>query len=310
MQVSGLLFAIGWALSCVGLTPLVIFMTRIKPDDAGYLVIPLPFGLVAMLLAVPPTATRVIAALCVGVFAAQTALSIFLLLELIDFPSEVGTTQRMECFGVYLPILVVCALTAIALAPALLPSRWCACIKGRCFRGFFFLHPRLKLRRLWLAMRFFLLGIGAVLAVPQAVLAGLKSQCARRGNDPKDCALADDWGLVITANSRSSDNSPLIEGLALFVPAACAFLLCALVTTAANRGRFLRRLGQIGKVGDEQQQAASVAALVGGSRPGKVLELGARRFRTLPLDAIAEADLLTNKDTGLHGKTANAELGR
>ena len=307
---SGLLFAIGWALTCIGLTPLVVFMTRIKPDDAGYLVIPLPFGLVAMLLAVPPTATRVIYALCLGTFAAQTALSVFLLLELIDFPDEVGTTQRMELFGVYLPILVVCALTAVALAPALLPSRWCACLKGRCLRGSFFLQPRLKLRRLWLAMRFFLLGIGAVLAVPQAVLAGLKTQCARRGNDPKDCALADDWGLVITTNSRSSDNTPLIEGLALFVPAACAFLLCALVTTAANRGRFLRRLGQIGKAGDEQQQAASVAALVGGSRPGKVLELGARRFRTLPLDAIAEGDLLTNEDTGLHAKTAHAELGR
>ena len=56
--------------------------------------------------------------------------------------------------------------------------------------------------------------------------------------------------------------------------------------------------------------ASTPAALVGGSRPGKVLEMGARRFRTLPLDAIAEADLLTNEDTGLHAKTAPAELGR
>ena len=40
-----------------------------------------------------------------------------------------------------------------------------------------------------------------------------------------------------------------------------------------------------------------------------MLELGASRFRTLPLDAIAEADLLTNQDTGLHAKTAHAKLG-
>ncbi len=101
----------------------------------------------------------------------------------------------------------------------------------------------------------------------------------------------------------------MVFALAFFVPAGVVFLVCALVITPANRGRFLRRLGQIGKAGDEQQQAAAVAALVGGSRPGQVLELGASRFRTLPLDAIAEADLLTNQDTGLHAKTAHAKLG-
>ena len=56
LKVSGALFAGGWALFVVGLTPLVVVLLRGKPDDAGLLVPLLPVGLIAMLLAVPPTA--------------------------------------------------------------------------------------------------------------------------------------------------------------------------------------------------------------------------------------------------------------
>ena len=107
--------------------------------------------------------------------------------------------------------------------------------------------PRAKLQRLWLAMRFFLFGVGATFAAPQALLAGLKAQCARRGNFGNGCVLSDDYdGLVPLWGWKSmvtADYSTLITGLALFVPAGVVFLVCALVVTRANRGRFLRCLG-------------------------------------------------------------------
>ena len=287
IQVSGLLVSVGWALAVVGATPLVVVTLRGKPDDAGLLVVLLPFGLVLMLLAVPPTAVRAIAGLCVGFFCVQCALVVAFWTELTELNDveRPGALWRMEVHGWHVPMLVVCALSAAALVPTLAAGRRCARIA---------MPPRLKLRRLWLALRFFLLGVGAVFVTTPSVHESL----AEEG------AFVDGlYGNDLAYSSAS------LNALASFVPAGIAFLVCALVATAANRGRVLRRLGELGKAGGEQQQAAAVAALVGGSNPIKVLAMGADRFRTLPLDAIAEADLLTNQDTGLHQKTTLAELG-
>ena len=287
IQVSGLLVSIGWALAVVGATPLIVVTLRGKPDDAGLLVVLLPFGLILMLLAVPPTAARAITGLCIGFFCVLSALAIVFWVELTELNDveTPGALWSMEVYGWHVPMLVVCALSAAALVPTLAAGRRCARIA---------MPPRLKLRRLWLALRFFLLGVGAVFVTTPTVHESLT----------EEGAFVDAIWAVDMAYYPATLNA-----LASFVPAGIAFLVCALIATAANRGRVLRRLGELGKAGGEQQQAAAVAALVGGSNPTNVLAIGAGRFRTLPLDAIAEADLRTNQDTGLHQKTTHNELG-
>ena len=49
---------------------------------------------------------------------------------------------------------------------------------------------------------------------------------------------------------------------------------------------------------------------IAGSRGvGQALELGRSSFRALPWDQLQESDLLSNNDTGLHGRTVKARLG-
>uniref|UniRef100_A0A7S4EW07 TIR domain-containing protein n=1 Tax=Chrysotila carterae TaxID=13221 RepID=A0A7S4EW07_CHRCT len=59
----------------------------------------------------------------------------------------------------------------------------------------------------------------------------------------------------------------------------------------------------------EAQQAAAVAALIGGIDASQALTLARRCFRALPFDELREADLLSNSDTGLHSRTVAVQLG-
>ena len=58
-----------------------------------------------------------------------------------------------------------------------------------------------------------------------------------------------------------------------------------------------------------EQEAAAIAALIGGRSPMRALELAAARFRVLPLKSLTAADLSTNEDTGLFPRTELAPLG-
>ena len=64
-------------------------------------------------------------------------------------------------------------------------------------------------------------------------------------------------------------------------------LLTSAVSTPRNRGRAHRWLIGLAKRGDHQQEAATIAALVSGSRASDVLSEGAERFRAIRLDAIS-----------------------
>ena len=88
-------------------------------------------------------------------------------------------------------------------------------------------------------------------------------------------------------------------------------LLTALVSTHANRGRIIRWLGSLGKSGPAEQQAASVASLLGDSSVGEALAEATKRFHSLPLSKLTREALMNNEpDPSLHALTVPATLGK
>ena len=91
--------------------------------------------------------------------------------------------------------------------------------------------------------------------------------------------------------------------------AGVVMLICGAASNSWLRGRFHRFLGSLGHSDSEEQQAATVAALIGGVDAATALERAARTFRALPLSAVREEDLTNNNDTGMHARTMEAKLG-
>ena len=164
------------------------------------------------------------------------------------------------------------SLSALGLAPALLPE---------CLFPRFAMTSRRSLRRVWLTTRFGMGMLGvACLLPPLSIMATL------------DPVFISDY--------------PAFQGIMAY---SVGFLLYAVTMTPAVRGRVHRRLGALGANGDEQQQAAAIAALVGGAAPEKALQAARAHFRVLPLNQLAESDLASSADTGLHERTQHARLG-
>ena len=96
---------------------------------------------------------------------------------------------------------------------------------------------------------------------------------------------------------------------------SAASLLCAALATTRNRGRIHRRLGRLGGRGTEAEDAAAVAALVGGSAPDAALERASKLLRCLPASRLLAADfddsLTTAPPAGptLHARTEPAAMG-
>lgn len=138
--------------------------------------------------------------------------------------------------------------------------------------------PRPALRRLWLVLRLSCLVVGTTYVGFMAV---------------KGRLLEDIGGL-----------------------SACVVLVAGSgLMTRANRGRITRVLGKLGGRGGEQEEAAAIAALVGGAQPGLVLARAAKVFRALPASQLHAADLADNRQSEevqgltLHERTIEAELG-
>ena len=99
---------------------------------------------------------------------------------------------------------------------------------------------------------------------------------------------------------------PAVPNLKIFLYAALA--------TPRNRGRAHRWLGRLGGRGTEAEEAAAVAALVGGSEPDAALERAVRLLRCLPASRRRAADLADNMAAPpagppLHALTEPAEMG-
>ena len=171
--------------------------------------------------------------------------------------------------------------TAAALAPTLR------------FRGKRVMQPRTALRWLWIVTRLYYLGEGMLIA-------GLN--------------IADYFkGYIVPDTWYYSANSLLIARLAYSVTA----LLVAALATPRNRGRVRRLLGRLGGRGTEAEEAAAVAALVGGNAPAAALERAARLLRCLPASRLHAADLANGMTAAppaagptLHARTVPAAMGQ
>ena len=100
------------------------------------------------------------------------------------------------------------------------------------------------------------------------------------------------WGANATPTFRHDDfkTGYLFSSISNF--------LLAVVPTPANRGRFLRRLGELVNKGEnektQEQQAAVIAALLGTQDAGTTLASASDHFRSLPLDSLTREELVHN----------------
>lgn len=274
VRVSFTLFQVGLlGLSITG-PPFVLgsFMINLNSIIGGgtWFLILVPFSISAMLLSVFPIDAAAIR-FC-GVF-------FFLSFILLGFLNVLGVVGGLST-GVPWFITVVSLLATASFIPPIVllsPVILCSC----CCAPSIAWSPRGSLRRVWLSIRVWSVGLGLsnLLHIPGSVAL-----------DPNVFANYPDetWGLMFFC---------------------IGFLVCAMISTPANRGRVHRWLGSFGGKGSEQQQAAAIAALVGRAHPDKILAQAEAHFRVLPLDLLNESDLTDNSDTGVFQRTQPAKLG-
>ena len=289
VRVSGGLVQIGWTLICL---PTIVFVNigrwaQLDPPHGGHLPLTLcgwPIGLFCLLLALFPIDAMAVRVSCYLVFGIVATVGT--MLGLMFIASEDGSVTKRECEGddssesgcrvAWIIILCVLSMFAgllIALAPTLLlPS--CSPKYAK--------PPRAALRRVWQVMRVFLVIFG----VPCTFIGTLNT---------------------LTAEADSHMAESLFPKWMMLFGFTC--LLTSAFSTRRNRGRAHRWLIGLAKRGDHQQEAATIAALVSGSRASDVLAEGAKRFRALRLDAISANDLSSNSDTQMFNRTEPAKLG-
>ena len=205
------------------------------------------------------------------------------LLTLALFPTD-ARAIRVVCagffivsavFGAFLPVAILAGnrsaalglpISALAFAAAAVLAPTLRC-------GDRAMQPRPALRRIWAAGRLFFLGNGVFLA----------------GHSIADFVqgvnLYDNWARATLSVTQ---------------------ILCATLFTPRNRGRIHRRLGRLGGRGTEAEEAAAVAALVGGSNADATLERAVKLLRCLPASRLHAADLADSTAASLAGPTLHA----
>ena len=230
----------------------------------------IPFSFTLMLLSILPTDASAIRA--AGYFFFSTMVLLFFV-NLFSLRSSLARGDPFTMGITFLGMMLTTSVAGSLLTP-LLPCIWC--YPKRAW------SPRASLLRVWLVMRlaFFAFGLfNGISPIGGAIVAGARF-------------LTDYLGM----------------GLGTLVY-SFSFILCSLVSTPANRGRVHRFLGSLGAKGSQQQQAASIAALVGGVNANIALANAEKRFTILPLGSLTQADLTSSMDTGLNKRTKHAQLG-
>ena len=170
--------------------------------------------------------------------------------------------------------VALCGAITAFLAPAVF-----SCRGGRCCAADSSMPPRRQLRRLWVAVRCWLF----FTAISLLYDAPFEEPCKRE--DP--------------------------SSLGFTVAAVCA-LFATVSLTPANRGRVHRWLGSLGSDASKQQEAAAVAALLGGSgrTAASALRLAEQSFRALPASSLSVEDLADNTPSPqLFAKTRPVGMG-
>ena len=144
---------------------------------------------------------------------------------------------------------------------------------------------RPSLMRLWMAVRWYTFATGTTrLAMPPTT--------------------AEAGGLRVASWPNFIADEPNDGAGAMVLGATLVF--ASFLTTPKMRGVIRRRLIALGRTGSAAQEAAAVAALLGGGSVDDALKTGKQRFRALPLSKLELADLMSNEDTGLYQRTVEA----
>lgn len=279
-RVNALLITLGFWLILVGFVPILVIptyngMVSVQPDPLigpfnMWLALPFGPGLGLILMVVQPTDVT-------GVRTVSYVIFMFMIWNAYSMSGSVaGGIRHNDSLTIYVygfaEAAVVCAV--FYLLPALLCSR--------CASERHVLAPRAALRRVWVAFRVYNFVFPlTILIYPFAIL---------------------------PYNPEVFSESPISP--------AClgAFVLqggIGLLASPRNRGRvhhFLQRLVSGAKMSSENE-AALVAALVGGGSAETALTAGASRFRALAVNVLTEDDLRSSTDSGLFTKTERATLG-
>ena len=280
VRVSGALFWIGWLLLVVSLVPDVVNnVARQVLSMAGMLwvIFPLhhtfmaPWGMCLMLLAILPTDVSAIRCVPFVLLAIFCFLLLIFAASALSSSTEIDFFHPVEYWFIMIAWIYQIILTATLIC-ALLPTIRCCCCESHR------MTPRAALNRMWLTLRCFLTGT----SVPPAAYV----ICA---------ALAPDFGHDVDSG--------------LFILYAVSYALAGFTFKPANRGRIRRLLGSLGGKGSSEQEAAAIAALVGGRSPAETLALATSKFRMLTTDLLAPSDLTSSKDTGMYARTTHVALG-
>ena len=274
-------FVIGWSCFTLGFTPMICIAPEL---DASAVIGPYPmyfilgcFGFLTTALAILPTDTILIRVLCFMVAAGFTVFLVsFGLVNRIrnaiagEMPTADVVIQVAGHVNEVILLAVVLRLWPVIIG--LLPGP---------FKRFY-VAPRAALQRLWVGLR-------AIVIVMMGIANFLE---ALNG---------------LAHNPRFLIDDPSSGWANVFMPPIVTLL--ALSFTPRNRGRIHRWLGQLGSKGAADQEAATVAAMLGGGSAHEALQQGARRFRALMLSSLTEHDLMSNTDTNLFERTMKVGLG-
>ena len=289
-RVQGGLLTSGWLCFVVSIVPVFVNfigfvdVTPVSGVARLFFASLLPVGLVLLALALRPT-DRI---------AIRRAIIILLLIMgfLTVFFTLIGIAQirRMQWQGIG---YIICGLVVCPGVIAILASTF-TCFHRLCNRAKTkeerneSMPSRQQLLRLWLSLRFFF--FACLIAVVQGTF----------GYDGTDTNQI--GGPAWDGGSRSGNVAACFIIVNLF--------LSLILPSHKRRGHVVSWLGEMGRSSVKEQEAASVASLLGKKSVSEALALAVAHFRALPLRELTKAEMENNKaDPAMHAKTIKAELG-
>ena len=282
-RVSNFFLYFGWFLICFAISPMFVGMIMDASTDstmlhAKFYGVWIPYGLTTILLSATPVDTARITTLCWVFLFAYFAMFMFygLFFSILSTRSSwSGVFLWPYCVAAFQGLIRVfrtceCCCTFGSKGLPCCSCRGCCCCPKR-------MQSREKLRILWAALRTWAL-IG--------------------------------W-VILFFISLSNHAPPFKDSMNPFMWAMmCSWGACALLPTPRNRGRLHNWLGGLGKSGSEEQEAAMVAALIGGTNPAAAYGTAVRKFCGLRACDITMDDLESNTDSAdMHARTKRMPLG-
>ena len=284
-RVHGSMAQAGWMLVASSFFPLIISQVTNTPiaPIAGYRVFymaGLPWGTGLLMLAVRAVDARIVRVTCIFLFCVMVVMSTSAALPIVP---SLRDGNIMLAVG-YIIFIFINFLLCVFMWPTFNLAPGCGCCCGRSLDDARRMAPRAQLRRAWIVVRCFFF-FGALAAV-NGILSSVQ-----HGRAPNI-----HWHHADIVTST------------FFV--VISFVLASLVGTSALRGRLLAYLGSLGARGSKEQEAASVAALIGNSSAAESLATATEHFRAQPLATLTRAELMDKApDPALHAKTVRATLG-